>query len=178
MYGFLENGEKYICVIPKKLAETTMNIDLKEVTLAVKWGGYNPITDKNIWSDSLRSPDLVLYNTPIQLKTTLETVKQALPSIKFKHLHAAAMEDHPFQSLFVKVGNSHPIHAVNHFGNKNILDALDVIRKDSAVMDDVFLLENKKTVNNLMALWMGLFWEVDWVETMIDKETPHFRKKV
>jgi hypothetical protein len=176
LYGFLEGGEKYITLVPKVLAEKIVNEDLKNATLAVKWGGYNPKTNKSIWSESLRLPDLVIYNTPIQLKTTLEALKKTHPDTKFQHLHAGAMEGHPFQSLLVRIGDFMPIHVVNHFGNKNILNALDVIRNNTTVINNTFLMENKKTLNNLMALWMGLFWEVDWVETMIDKKTLHFRK--
>lgn len=175
LYGFLGNGEKYVTLVAKTTAEKVLSNELKDATLAVKWGGYNAHENKHIWSETLRAPSLVIYNFPSQLKTTLEAVKNAKPALTFNHLHAGAMEDHPFQSLFVKIGEFTPIHAVNHFGNKSIVEALNIVREKSTVMENDFLLANKKHINNLMAFWMGLYWEVDWVETMIDKENPHFR---
>jgi len=39
------------------------------------------------------------------------------------------------------------------------------------------LLSIKEAINNVMSIWMGLYWEIDWVETMAgDKETVIFRK--
>lgn len=175
IYGFLGNGEKYVTVVAKSTAEKVLNNELKDATLAVKWGGYNAKENKHIWSDSVRVPNLVIYNTPAQLKATLEAIRSAKPDWSYKHLHAGAMEDHPFQSLFVKIDKFNPFHVVNHFGNKSILNVLDVIREKSVVMENDYLLENKKHINNLMAFWMGLYWEVDWVKTMIDADTPHFR---
>ncbi len=175
LYGFLGNGEKYVSVVAKSTAENALNNELKDATLAVKWGGYNAIENKHIWSESLRVPNLVIYNVPAQLKATLESIKSSELTWKYKHLHAGAMENHPFQSLFVRINEFSPLHVVNHFGNKSILSALDVIRERSVIMENEYLLENKKHINNFLALWMGLYWEVDWVETMLDKENPHFR---
>ncbi len=37
----------------------------------------------------------------------------------------------------------------------------------------------KKHINDFMSLWNGLFWEVDWTESMLDpdKEKLHFRER-
>lgn len=176
LYGFLGNGEKYVTATTRKTAETILNENLKDTTLAVKWGGYNPEIHKHIWSDILRPPNLIIYHTPTQMKAMINVVLRAQKNVEFEHLYALAMEGSSLQTLFVKVNGHSPIHAVNHLGNRYISECVSLIKEKSKVMNKEFLLGNKKHINNYMALWMGLFWEVDWVETMLDKEIPHFRK--
>ncbi len=176
LYGFLKNGDKYLTLASKIMAEEVINNSLKNSTFAVKWGSYNPIDNKIIWSDTLKKPNLIIYRSPAYLKKTLEKVLASNPDTNFQHLHAGATENHPIQSLFVKIGEDPPIHIVNHYGNKGIIDNLNIIQSKSSVMKNEFLVENKKHLNNLLSFWMGLFWEVDWVESMIDVDTPHFRR--
>lgn len=176
LYGFLGNGEKYVTATTKKTAEIILNENLKDTTLAVKWAGYNPESHKHIWSDNLRPPNLVIYHTPTQMKAMINVVFRTQGNVKFKHLYALAMEESSLQTLFIKVNGYSPIHAVNHLGNRYISECVGLIKEKSEVMDSEFLLKNKKHINNFMALWMGFYWEVDWVETMLDKEMPHFRK--
>jgi len=176
LYGFLGTGEKYVTALSKLTAEKIINNELKDITFAIKWGGFNAVTQKNIWSETLRPPELIIYNTAVQMKGVMENVLNSNPKTTFTHLYAGAMEDHPLQSLLIKVENNIPIHAVNHYGNKKIIEILDIIRSNSTVMENQYLLDNKESLNNLLSLWMGLHWEVDWVQTMVDADVLYFRK--
>ena len=47
----------------------------------------------------------------------------------------------------------------------------------SEKIDKGQLLSIKTEINNVMSIWMGLYWEVDWIETMLgDKKATIFRK--
>jgi len=173
--GFTPNRQNYITYVTRMTAEKIINNQLKCITFAVKFGDFDIIRQKLFWSDTVRHPDLIIYNTPSQMKLTLDRLLTSNPQSDFTHLHAQFMENNPIQMLFVALNGDNAIHAVNHFGNKGISEVLQVIKQKSKVMDKDYLLKNKKTINNYLALWGGLWWEVDWTENMFDKTHLFFR---
>lgn len=173
--GFLRTGEKYLTTTSKEKAAEILNNDLKNATIWVKWGGFNTIAGKFTWSDKARPADLVIYNNAEQMLDTFKELLKQKPSTKLLHLHAGSRENHPLQTLFIKIENESPIHAVNTWGNTGITNILTEIKKVSKVMPNEVLKENKKHINNLLSLWNGMHWDIDWVETMIDGKVLSFR---
>jgi hypothetical protein len=173
--AFLPTGNKVITYATKSEATNMLNGQLKHVTFATHWSWFNATTNKIRWSESVRKPDIVIYDTTENMGLMLKAVKNTSPATTFTHLHAAMMEGHPLQSLLIRIGGEHSIHIVNHFENKNIVNLINIIRGNSTVMGNTYLRANKKHVNNFLSSWNGLFWEVDWVEGMLDPNVPHFR---
>ncbi len=168
--GFYKTGEKYITVTSKENAVELLNNQLKSITMMVKWGGYDIVSDRLIWSDTARLPDVVVYNTVQEMMLGFQVLLEKRPDVKFHHLHAGAGEDHPLQTLIAKIDDRVPIHIVNTFGNRSISELLQIIKPHSSVFSNDELRSQKRHLNNILSLWMGLHWEVDWIETMIDKE--------
>lgn len=174
--GFLRTGEKFLTVTSKEKAAELLNNQLQQVTMMVKWGGFDLIKGKLIWSNNVRTPDIVVYNTTQEMTQRFRELLKAKPESKFIHLHAGASENHPLQTLIVRAEGTVPIHIVNAYGNKGITEVIKTINHRSRVMSDDELLACKRHINNIMSLWMGLHWDVDWVESMLDKKTLIFRK--
>ena len=174
--GFLKTGEKYLTITSKDKAVELLSNQLQHITMMVKWGGYNLIEDKLIWSDKARIPDIVVYNTAQEMAQRFKELLAAKVNTKFVHLHAGAAERHPLQTLIVIVEGKTPIHVVNTYGNKGIVEVLQTIRELTQVMSDDELRTHKRHLNNVMSLWMGMHWEVDWIESMLDKKTLIFRR--
>ena len=175
MGGFYKTGEKYLTATSKKKAEELLNNQLKEATLLVKWGGYSLETDSFIWSKDARPPELVVYNKMSQLASVVDTYLDANPSINMQHLHIGASEKHPLQTLVLKFDNSEAIHVVNTFGNRGIGDFIRKHQGRTKIISNDDFAKYKRHINNLMACWMGMRWDVDWVETMLDGKELHFR---
>jgi len=174
--GFFKTGEKYISVTSKeKMIEILAN-QLKHITLMVKWGGYDLIKKQQIWSEMARLPDVVVYNTTQEMLQSFEMLLNATPATKFVHLHAGAAEGHPLQTLIVVEVGRTPVHIVNTYGNKGIAEILQLLKNQSQIMSETELRSRKRHLNNIMSLWMNLHWDVDWIESMIDKKTLIFRK--
>ena len=173
--AFLLTGNKIITYATKEEATELLNNQLSHVTFATHWSWYNATTNKVHWTASVRKPDVVIYDTTENMGLMLKAVTNSDSSVRFTHIHAAMMEGHPLQSLYVKIGEATPIHIVNHFENKNIVNLISIIRERSTVMEKYYLIANKKHINNFLSSWNGLFWEVDWVEGMFDPDVPHFR---
>lgn len=174
--GMLKTGEKYITSTSKKKAAEILNGELKSITLFVKWGGYDIDKDQLIWSSVARRPDLVVYNNPEQMLAVLDHEIKSSKDVKFEHLYMGAMEDHPMQTLIVIIKDKSSIHAVNAWGNKGIIEILNLIRDRSEVINNEELRKNKKHLNTLFSFWMGMHWDIDWVETMLDGSMLIFRK--
>lgn len=173
--GFTKDDRKFLTITSKGKALVVINNDLKDTTLFVKWGGYDFLKNQLIWSNNTRPPDLVVYNNIEQLQIFLGKVV-LLEEIKFKHLHIGAGKDHPFQTLLIKINNLPPLHVVNCLGNKEIGVTLKMIesKTQEIIVDELRNL--KKHINNLMCFWMGMPWDIDWVETMINGKDLKFRE--
>jgi hypothetical protein len=147
---------------------------LNHVTLFVKWGGYDFSKNQLIWSNSARPPDLVVYNNIEQLQNFLKKIL-TLPEINFKHFHIGVSEGHPFQTLLIKINNLSPLHIVNCFGSRGIVETINLMKTKTQVITEQELRNLKKHINNLMCFWMGMPWNIDWVETMINGKDIKFR---
>ncbi len=174
--GICRTGEKYITSTSKDKASEILNNALFHVSMMVKWGGYNIIKDKLIWSDEVRSPDLVVYNTTNQMLGAIKKLLEENSAIKLSYIHIGATEGHPLQTLIIKIKGRTSLHLVNTFGNKGIIEILNTIKGKSKKITDEEFRSDKKHLNNLFSFWMGLHWEIDWVETMLDKKKLIFRK--
>lgn len=173
--GFIPEGEKYITFLSKEDAIKIINNELKDITMAIKWGDFDFSTGTLFWSKQLRPPELVIYNSPAQMKLVIDKLIQKLPDTKFTHLHSGFMENSQLQMLYVTVNDEEPIHTLNHFGNKGISQIIKVIKPNSEIMNKAYILGNKKTINNYLSFWCGQRWEADWVEVMFDKTHAYFR---
>lgn len=166
-FTFRSTGEKYLTITSKEHAAEILNNQFKDKTVIVKWGGYDVSKNQFIWSEVARPPDIVLYNNARQLTETLKAFKGKDPEVKLKRLHVAVAENHPVQTLLLKVEGQQPIHAVNTFGNRDISEILKEITDCSELMTNEELRADKKHLNNLLA-FLDFPWEVDWIETILN----------
>ncbi len=173
--GFLKSGEKYITATSKQKTGELLNKELKTPTLLVKWGGFSLETNSFAWSSTTRVPDLIVYNTVADLEKTLSVYLDKYPKEKFEYLHLGASENHPLQTLFIKIDGKSSIHVANAFGNRSIAGFIQKYKDKSGKITDDELKVYKIHINNLMACWMGMKWEIDWVETMLDGNILHYR---
>lgn len=163
---FRKSGEKYLAITSKEHAEKLLLNQLKGATLLTKWGICNPadgtftITDK-------RKPDLISYNRPVDMLLAFEKAGEIIT--KYEYIHLGAMQDHPYQSLIVKVNGNDAIHYVNGFGNAGISKVIQYIKPKAKNMKAKELENHADVVNNALAI-MGLPWDIDWVKTMISQK--------
>lgn len=178
LISFLKTGEVYMTYVSEETAEKVLSTDFVDKTLMTKWDFFDQIDGKYLRSsnENIRRPDLLIHNYVDSMQYLIQELLKKDPNIGFTHLHTGFMEDHPFQSLLL-APDAKPLNIVNTFGNKGITKVIDLIRDRTKIMDSSQLLQIKKEINNVMSIWMGLYWEIDWVETMVgDKETVIFRK--
>jgi len=173
--GIYKTGEKYVTSTSKTKASEILNNQLSQTSMMVKWGGYDILKDKLIWSDEVRSPDLVVYNTTKQMLGAFKRLIEKNPAVELSYIHIGASEGHPLQTLIIQVKGRVSLHVSNAFGNKGIIEVLNLIKGSKKITDGEFK-AYKKHLNNLFSFWMGLHWEIDWVETMLDKKKIIFRK--
>jgi len=145
--GFTKDNRKFLTISSKEKASTIINRNLNHVTLFVKWGGYDFSKNQLIWSNSARPPDLVVYNNIEQLQNFLKKIL-TLPEINFKHFHIGASEGHPLQTLLIKISNLSPLHIVNCFGNRGIVETINLIKTKTQVITEQELRNLKKHINN------------------------------
>ena len=173
--GFTKDDQKFLTITSREKASEIINNDLSQATLFVKWGGYNLVKNRLIWSDSVRPPDLVVYNTIEHLQERIKKIMEVEPTTKFCHHHLGISKEHPIQSLIVKVDKLPSLHVVNCFGNKKIIETIKLLGNKTRVITPQELERDKKHINNLMSLWMGMPWNIDWVETMLDGKNIMYR---
>ncbi len=173
--GFTKTGEKYLTSMSVEEAPSFLNGKLAHATMIVKWGAYDITTDRMIWSQEARPPDVVLYNTVSDLSSVVHKAAKLVSIENLSYLHAGVAEKHPIQTVFFKAGRKHAIHCVNTFGNRQIVALLAKLRGKSKVFTGDDLLTDKKHLNDTLAVWMGLPWHIDWIETMLDGKDIHYR---
>jgi hypothetical protein len=173
--AFNKNGESFLTITSKNRAEKILNVELRDVTILVKWGGFDPIKNKFTWSKKARIPELVIYNTIRNFQERINQILKVKPNSTFSHMHLAANENHPFNTLFLKVNNSLPLHVVNCYGNKEIIETLKLLDNHTRVITNEEMIQNKKHLNNLFSIWMNMPWDINWVETIIDGKTIKYR---
>lgn len=174
MVAFRKTGEKYMTVTTKAEAEQILNNQLSCPTLAVKWGGYDLEKNCQIWSSSVRPPDVVIYNTINDLRSYFLKYLANHSESKLYILHAGITQKNMLQTLIIRVGQIPTFHILNAFGNKGIGSFLKDNSSKIIRLSDQDLRSHKKQINNFLGI-MNFGWEIDWVETMIDGRSIHLR---
>ncbi len=171
--GLNKKDEKFLTITSKERAEIIINSELKDITLFVKWGGYDPFKNKLIWSDNVRIPELVVYNT---IKPLQERIYQLMELDNiFSHHHLSISKEHPFHTLFLKINDIQAFHVVNCFGNKEIIETIKILGSKTKVITSEELIKDKRHINNLMSFWMRMPWEVDWIGTALNGKKILYR---
>lgn len=168
--AFTNTYEKYLLALDlKKLASLTAN-ELRDKTLIVKWGLYNLGEKETNLIPGSRRPDVVLYNTVKNLSDKFNPWLQSGKIVNY--LYLGATEDHPIQSLLLKDDNG-VLHLVNTYGNKHIYEFIDSNKKSLIRAKPEFFLGDARHINNTMSTWMGLRWNIDWFNTMIEDDIKY-----
>ncbi len=173
--GFRQTGEKYTSMLSKAKAVEIFNNHISKPTLLVKEGYYNPSTKNMDLASGLRTADVVIFNNADNLRYSIAALVKQNKDLKLKYLHAGTTENHPFQMLIVKVDGQSPIFVASAFGNKKISDFIQELKDNLTIMSAEEIRENKRHLNNFMSTWLGVPWQADWIETMLDGQQFHFR---
>jgi hypothetical protein len=163
---FRNSGEKYLAITSKEHADQLLLDQLKDATLITKWGICNPV-DSSFTITDKRKPDLINYNRPVDMLVAFEQAGTAIK--KYEYIHMGAMQDHPYQSLLVKINGNATIHYVNGFGNASISKVIEYMKPKAHNLKPKELESHAKAINDGLAM-MGLPWDVDWVKTMVSQK--------
>lgn len=164
MFG--KNGEKYTTVTSLDHINTLFANQLASVTVMTKWGICDPATNTFRPSLSIR-PHIVIYNRPRDMLTRFMESSSQIQ--KYEYVHIAAMEGHPFHTLLVMTNGSDTIHFVNGFGDRGIAEVINLTQDKGKELDLTNLRPYSRRLNDALAS-MGLPWDVNWTETMIDQK--------
>lgn len=160
---FSGTGEKYLAVTSLEHARLLLVNQLSSATILTKWGICNP-ADSSFTISNQRKPDVILYNRPQDMLDTFKHFDGELQSLD--RLFIGAMQDHPFQSLIVKINGQSTLHVCNGFGNAGINKIIEHIKPKSRVIELPELEQQADQLNDALSV-MGLRWDVDWARTMI-----------
>lgn len=172
LVAFSKNGAKYIIGADIVTISSWVKSQFSEATLLVKWGLYVPGRTELSYFGGSRNPDVVVYNTIHDLEEKFE--KWFKVGNKAEYLYVGASQDHPFQILILK-DNLGVLHLVNVFGNVMIDNFFQKYKNNLARGNPISFLSTTKHYNNIMSIWMGLPWEIDWYKTMTDQKEFHLR---
>ncbi len=176
LMGFRRNErEKYITTASRENSIDMLNNDFRSATQLVKQKGFDIVTNVARIASHAKIPDAVIYNKPKDMEETLKDAVARRPELRFKYRHIRAMEEHPFQMLWIVVDGQEPLHVVNHYGNAGISSVIEVIRGHASELTDEEIIARRKHLNNLMVVWMNMPWEVDWISSMIDGRAMRYR---
>lgn len=175
LMGLNTDKKKYLTTCTLEFARDAINNQFSGATYAVKSDAYLSEKYQMLWEGKYRKPDLVIYARPSELHAMIE--RELATGKKFKVLMRGARftENSPYHTLMLQIDGKGPIHWLNSFGDKGIQPTLDLIRSNSLTMSVTDMRERKKHINNALAFWNNLMWEVDWVESMNDKTRLFFR---
>lgn len=173
--GFTKTGEKFLTTMSASESPLFLNGKLAHATMIVKWGAYDILKDQLTWSPDVRPPDIILYNSARDLALVINKLLEVVPVEDVCYLHVGATEKHPLQTLYCKIRGKHALHCVNTFGNKDIVALLANRGDRNKIISSEELRSSKKYLNDTMSIWMGLPWNIDWIETMLDGKHIHFR---
>ncbi|MCX6784001.1 MAG: hypothetical protein NT141_02950 [candidate division WWE3 bacterium] len=167
-----KNGEKYIYADSFDAISSLLDKELKEKTLLVKWGLYQPGLTCIPNMDGCRKPDVVIFNSLNDLIGAFS--EAASRGDKFQYLYLSSSEDHPFRTLVIKDIEG-VLYMLNAWGNVAIDNFLQKSNQNfirSSV--DKFLQEHRH-YNNAFAFWMNLPWDIDWYKTMMSTDHVIYR---
>ena len=169
---FTRTYDKYLIGLDSNTISKLLHGEFREKTLMVKWGLYDLESLELNYFPKSRKPDVVIYNTVQNLEDKFfNWFKNGKIA---DYIILGASEDHPFHSLILKVDGV--IHFVNTYGNKLVADFVEKNNNSLHKIEPSDLKNEAKHINNLLSMWMGMDWEVDWFETMINKEYLVYRK--
>lgn len=161
--GFIQGGYRYSIGMDRATAKELLLNQLKEKTLIVKWGLYEPGSKHIVRIPGTPPPTVVIYNSVNDLDLRMENW---LPSHKGSYIHIGISEDHFFQTFIMKDEDG-ILHLVNSKGNKAISDFIAKYRSSLSSSQPQDLISNPKDYNNTVSVWMGLSWDIDWFNTMV-----------
>ncbi len=166
--AFQKTGEKYHIPLNREAVSDLLRNKFSAKTLIVKWGLYDVGAPELNEFPGSRRPDAVIYNT---VKILSERVG---PWLKAGHtaeyMFVRASENHPFQTLILK--DEHGVlHYVNSFGNKLINDFKKEHKTQLVSRSQDDFLAEPVHLNNVLSIWMGLPWEVDWYRSITDRKS-------
>lgn len=170
LVAFRPGREKYHTAMAMETASRILKEEFSHITFLTKEGGFDFLNTTTFGSKILRFPDVVIYNRPEAMLADLEKI----PDEKLLTCHLSASPNHPFQTLLLKAEGK-PLMAVNTFGIAGINLVLSSISDRRETFSEKNLLKEKKHINNLFAIWMGMPWGVDWVRSMQDQKNLYLR---
>jgi hypothetical protein len=168
---FGKDGEKYMAATSFKDSQELLLNELKDSTIITKWGICNPI-DGSFSISKTRKPDIIVYNRPADMLDTFRRYKNGIK--KYEFIHVGMAQDHPFQSLIVKVNGQKVVHFVNGFGNVGISEVIRLMEPIGKQMKPGELAKHSRELNDMFAV-LGMPWDVDWIATMLDKNNVIYR---
>ena len=174
--AFCKTGEKYMTVTSRDRAVKIVNDELKHASILMKQGGFDVARTHSLLSEQARNPDVIIYNSPQELRAYIADALAKIPTLRFAYRHLGASEKHPFQTIALIVEGQTPLHAANGFGNKHISELIEMIRTKSRDLTNEEMMEMSRPMNDLLSVWMGLPWEIDWVKSMLNQDALYQRK--
>jgi len=167
--AFSKTGEKYHLPLDKVAISTLLSKAFEKKTLIVKWGLYEVGGSCLSGFTGSRRPNVVLYNTVNNLTEKFEGWFKAGRNVEY--LFLGASEDHPFHTLILKDENG-VLHYVNVFGKKLINDFRMAFKDNLVSRPEEDFLSEPMHLNNVLSIWMGLPWEIDWYKSMFSGRKP------
>lgn len=162
---FSKGGEKYMAATSFENSQQLLLNELKDSTVITKWGICNPVNGSFSISKT-RKPSIIVYNRPADMLNTFQRHKDGIK--KYEYIHIGMSQDHPFQSLIVKVNGLESLHFVNGFGNAGISELIRLMKPKGRQMKPDELAKHSRELNDMFAV-LGMPWDVDWIATMIDQ---------
>lgn len=166
--AFRPTGEKYTSAMSNNQAANLFGEQFKHVTLVAKNDSYSLQANKLNYTEGTRPLDIVIYNNIKILQDDLRKHAETNPDAKIKFFHAGTTVDHPFQIFIVQVGDIKTLHLVNTYGKSGISKLLAEFKGAISPFTPEEMIDRKKHINDVMSIWMGASWQVDWIETMIN----------
>lgn len=171
LVAFLKSGEKFIFGSDIATISLLIANEFSNTTLLVKWGLYKPNEKELLYFPNSRKPQVVIYNTTINLDENFE--EWFSNGNKAEYIFLGVSENHPFQIIIIKDNNG-VLHLVNTF-NRPANDFLAKHAKSLIKVRPENFLNETRHHNNALAVWGGMPFEVDWYKSMLDGENIHLR---
>lgn len=168
LIGQTKDGEKYLTLCSLDEAQQLLSNELSPVTTIVKWGGYDAVNGKYIWSQDELRPRIVLYNSPSDM---VENAKKYFETknTKLKRLHIQAFEKGAIQMLVLKEPDTGVLHVALNYGDARIVKALEQTKGFQEKTEVEELRENADDLNNFFYL-LNMDRRINWTLTMIEQD--------
>jgi hypothetical protein len=170
--GLIRDGNRYSIGVDYQNACHLINNDLADKTIIVKWGMYEPGLGHIKYMSGSRRPTVVIYNSVANLEPHFDNWLQ---DHKVEYLHLRVSDGHPFQTFIIKDSDG-VFYLVNTFGNKHISEFIIKYKESLLRSSPAKFILDPKHFNNILSIWMGLSWNIDWFNSMIQQDDVVFRK--